>query len=446
MDTINTAKRAKISEKCENIMDLNDDCWLCILRFFEILELMELRGICCRLDHLILQSCKSFGTLIFKDLPETLKAKFMEVLQFLGPAVKSLSMRGFDESYLNVEPSVILEWIDTHCINLETFFNSSIDLRESTAIQRFSSLVKRLKSLTLSNMCDDSLSNCFVDTSLDKLEVIDNENVTENFFKHVSNLKSLKIFLCDKISPNSCIEVLRNNLKVQTLSVCFYDPTIEGNDTLLSFITSNLHEIEDLEFGSLYKNTYRLAELPKLRKMAIGQTKSEVTVEITQEINSLIEKLSQKNIIEDLSINGIEGHLNMDFLCQLTNLKKLFLNGGEALTDAEMKKLQKLPNLESLTLWEVENLSSILTLIKNSQKLQHFEIECNNINVEFVDQLIQLLIHEERPKLTFVVPFIFIGQQSERHNQLLVDNKNIINLVTYSSDIDDQYSINEEEL
>ncbi|XP_063706160.1 uncharacterized protein LOC134835220 [Culicoides brevitarsis] len=434
METMNPNKKAKILEECENLMDLNDDCLLYLLRFFKLLELMKLRGISCRFDSLIFQSCKRFGTLNFKDLPDILKERFLEVLEFLGPAVKSLDMESFDKSYPNFEPSVILEWIDTHCVDLKRFRNSNIDLHESTAIQKFSPLVTRLKSLTLTGeICDNNLSDCFVDTSLEKLKVYSNHKITEKFFKNVSNLKCLKVRHCKNMIESSFIEVLKNNRNLKTLLVYIWEPTIEGNQELINFITENLHEIEDLEYYSLYINTNHLAELPNLKKLKLGQTIGKNRTElISEEINKLLEKLSQNNMMEELSVLGVRGRIDIGLLSKLTNLKLFSLNGGETLTNADLKKLGNLLNLEQLILPKVESLSMIRFL----SKLEYLCIESAAIDVDILERTIQILRNLERPKLHLFVSDFYAEEQLERYHKLIKDNKNIIELSFAYSDMD----------
>ncbi|XP_063704997.1 uncharacterized protein LOC134834305 [Culicoides brevitarsis] len=216
------SKAASTPIKCENLMDLNDDCLLYLLRFFDLLELMNLRGVCRRLDNLILQSRSRFATLDFETVPRKYGAKLLEIFKFLGPEMKSLALdTGRDNLCSNLrDKSVVLDWINEHCVNLESYDHHSIDLSDLRTFQKFRPIVKRLKALSLNYVeFDDRLGECFKDAKLEALEIVYNENITEKFFKNVSTLKSLDLGGCSKLTSDSYIQILKKNLTLKKLSI-----------------------------------------------------------------------------------------------------------------------------------------------------------------------------------------------------------------------------------
>ncbi|XP_063706138.1 uncharacterized protein LOC134835197 [Culicoides brevitarsis] len=429
-----------VPTKCENLMDLNDDCLLYLLSFFKHFELMDLRGFCRRLDDLIFQSRSRFVTLDFKNrfksLDDVLQA--LEIIKFLGPVVKSLNL-GCLSSYWSIkyieDKSVIFDCINEHCVSLETFDPGYVDFKDFKAIQKFAPIVKRLKSLILNwSDFDDSLGDCLKGSSLEELRIDNNPKITENFFKNVANLKSLHITSHKNLTSDSYINILSKNLKLKKLTIFIDDFTFFNSEILVTFIAKNLQELEELSFDVFANNVSLLGELPNLKKLEIVQDSEVFTEEgtlyqhlIAQEMEKLLEKLSQRNIIEELYINASAEQINFDLLSNLTNLKKLSLDKCYGIT--KMKNPQGLENLETLTIEGVENVSDLLNLINPLKKLKLLDIQHNSVKFEFFNKLIQILkTTEKRPKLKVSVKIICVDQSADKFHELLKSNQDFIDV------------------
>ncbi|XP_063705350.1 uncharacterized protein LOC134834560 [Culicoides brevitarsis] len=416
-----------------DLMDLNDDCLLYILQFLNLIELMDLRGVCCRLDNLILQSRSRFVHFNFKAFPSGQnfdETKFLEILQFLGSTIKSLDLNGFFDIFpYFYGKSVIFQWISEHCVNLETYIHEDFDFDNIPMIQQFASVVRTLRSLTLINCSfDDSLGDCFIDAQLEELKV-DGMKITEKFFKNVSNLISLSIRQCINMTADSHIQVLKNNLKVRKLEIS----SICKTEELVNFI-SKLPQIEELTMNVTSVNFSAFGDLPNLKKLKLSQKYYPVLDKdlVSVEMKKLIEQLKQKNIIEDLETRRMDLHEHLNLISELTSLKELSLDKLNRATDADVKNLQKLVNLEKLTIFSFEKKLSVDSLIKSLKRLQHFLVGIDEIDIEYLEKLTQTLNHSQnRPKLELHVETIHVGEQSDVLYDLLRNNKDVLKVSYY---------------
>ncbi|XP_063704917.1 uncharacterized protein LOC134834257 [Culicoides brevitarsis] len=412
-----------------NLMDLNDDCLLHLLRFFGLLELIDLRGICPRLDFLILEITKKFTSVSLKTLGVDTMEKFLKLVQFLGPSVKSLAL---DNLRCGFNKTRVFEWIDKYLVNLESLSNQGLAFYDSEVIEKFTPIVKRLKSLSLGSfyayVCRDAMAKCFRNTKLEELEVIMSKHITVNFFQYVMNLKSLTLSSCQNLTWENYKQILKKNwgLKQLTIKVnCseYQMMTLNESHFLVHFIAKNMHEIEDLTLDFFCPNVYILGDLPKLKKLKLNEFKSDQCHAdksvMLRDINRLLDKLSQKNIVEELDISSYDLLVDMKCLRKMTNLKKLTLYGGEYLKE-------------------------ILTLIEPLDKLEELKIEFGSLDLNFLNKLVQILkASEERPKLQ-VQAYEFVDEKSLLE-KLLEDNKDVIEVRFFYPGVDDYESDDFEE-
>ncbi|XP_063705651.1 uncharacterized protein LOC134834798 [Culicoides brevitarsis] len=424
-------------------MDLNDDCLLHLLRFFDVFGLMQLRGICSRLDNLILQSRKRFGIVNLKELnlhPFPFKEeKILEILEFLGPQIKELEFSSTFHYFIE-DKSVIFDCITENFTILETF-HLEINMLDIKLIEKFAPIVKRLKSLTLGGYeIDDQLSMCFLNASLEELKIEGcNEKITKKFFENVSNLKSLTIYECSNLTSSCYIEILKHNLKLKKLTLNVNSEgypynhlkNLEGSHNLVNFIVNNLQEIEELSFDIFSPNASLFADLPNLKVLNILQQSADYS-SISRELNKLLEKLIEKNFIEKLSITTeFYSPINLNLVNKLTNLKELSLYGTPELDENDLIKLQTLENLEMLAIENLVKTTSVFCLLEPLKKLQKLKLEGSFVTPKFFRQLISLLRRlENRPKLNLVVDRIHASCSYD----FLRTNKDILDLEILKDD------------
>ncbi|XP_063705031.1 uncharacterized protein LOC134834334 [Culicoides brevitarsis] len=335
------------------------------------------------------------------------KSNNSTIIESLGSSVKSLALDKELASLVKAhEADKIFEWIAKHLVNLESLSIQSFELNDARVIENFTPIMKRLKSLSLFEIPTDVLSaKCFKNTQLEELKVTNCKYVTENFFLHFNTLKSLTISSCRKLTFESYAHILKTNLGLKQLTIeididsirveYLKITSLERSKDLVNFIATKLQEIEDLTMDFCCPNVYMFGDLPNLKKLKI------ISNEL-QDINKLLEKLSQKNIVEELEISGENLWVDIKCLRKMTNIKKLTLFG-----DGEFAEY-------------------IPTLIEPLNKLKELNIEYAFLHYELLDSLIQILKREigERPKLQ-VQAGRFLGEESLL-KKLLKDNKDII--------------------
>ncbi|XP_063705658.1 uncharacterized protein LOC134834805 [Culicoides brevitarsis] len=445
--TRSMTKKLKLAElNMTKLMDLDDDCLLHLLRFFDIFELIQLRGICCRLDNLILQSRKRFGIIYLYYYYNQLrfwKEKILEILEFVGPQVKILDFDWIPSDHIE-DKSIFFYCIAKHFTILENFKYFSKTNMDDKTIQKFAPIVKRLKSLTIiSHQIDDNLSDCFLmSESLEELKFESwNRKITKKFFENISNLKSLTINECWNLTSDCYVEILKNNLKLKKLkikvnSVDYYNYhpiLLKGSHNLVNFIVNNLCEIKNLSFDVLSSNVSLLGDLPNLKILEIHQRSRNESDEpwISRELNNLLEKLTEKNIIEELYITGFNSQINVDLIGKLTSLNKLSLYGTQSLGESDLIKLQTLEELEMLAIENLKKSTSVFCLLEPLKNLEKLDLQDTNVTVDFFKELIPILNRlRNRPKLNLQVNRI---HREYRAYQVFKDYKNILH-VDYNDD------------
>ncbi|XP_063699572.1 uncharacterized protein LOC134830122 isoform X2 [Culicoides brevitarsis] len=350
-----------------NLMDLNDDCLLTILDYFDLFELVKIRGVCHRLDILI--DSYRYKYLTFESKIRKLNFLY-DVLKFLGPTVQNLTI-DYSRGEVNSNSSIIIEWIAALCENLETLSLIYVDINKP---DEFSSILKQLKSLTLKcPLIENSLAECFIGAKkLEELKIFENDLISEKFFENIFNLKSLSIVDCKNVTTYDTI--FKNNFSIEKLEI---NLSFEQDSSSVNSIVNQLRGIQELFVivrGPV--NINRFAELPKLQKLKI-EINQRFVGQNEVDINELLEKLSKKNKIEELSLINFQT-INCEKLAKLTNLKKLKVDVWWFNHNVEL--LRNLKNLEYLSLGKkLIPADILLSIIKEMKNLKYFRIQSGNV-------------------------------------------------------------------
>ncbi|XP_063701387.1 uncharacterized protein LOC134831562 [Culicoides brevitarsis] len=392
------------------LLELPDDCLLHIFDFFDIYELLDIRQICQRFNELADRCRHKYENLDFKCYNED---EHISILKFLGPSLKVLNLHQYEN---------LLDKVLEFCPNIEKLM---IEYCQLTNWEIMRDIVKNVKYLSLIN-CEftDNLGKCFGNASkLESLEILANEEITADFFHKIKGLKCLKVVECPCIGDKFA-QILKNNSTLEELEISTY------YEKSLIDVVKHVSALKKLKIGPNFEPKEQsltcLSELHELESLKL--VFAVVGNVFFDEINSLIDKLSTKNTIEELEIL-YEDKLNMTKLARLTNLKSLSLKEVE---NAELIKLQSLQKLEKLNLF-CDNLTeiSVFHLIKCLRNLKEVNCFCFDVSFKFVKDLIEMLKEkaENHSKLLMKVRFILDENLDISELQMvLTENRKILKL------------------
>ncbi|XP_063705894.1 uncharacterized protein LOC134834985 [Culicoides brevitarsis] len=358
------------------IMDLKDDCLLEIFENLNLWQLLNIRQLCQRFSDLTDRFRYKYATFTAKIRNDD---KFISIIKYVGPCLKDVHLYKFDNGD-------VLEAMLKFCPNLENLTLYDVHLFTRDKIMKLKSVVRNLKHLCLWNCkFNDDLGECFKGaSSLESLNVRSNHvRITKKFFRNISSLKRLSIRSC--VYYSQFAQVLINNPMLEV----FHTEIIY--DGILNDLVRHAPGVKELELTFFSRGPCPsiscLSDLPNLKSLAIHGYRG-------QEVNLLLDNLSTKNIIEELTL-GYDCQPNMEAIIKLTNLKKLKLYGDE------LKDVVRLPDLQK----EKE----LLNLINSLKKLKKINLRRTNVTFEFVKNLIKMLKQqaESRSKLEVKVSFVF---------------------------------------
>ncbi|XP_063708032.1 uncharacterized protein LOC134836754 [Culicoides brevitarsis] len=414
-----------------DLMSLDDDCLLHLLAYFTALELIHLRGLCSRLDRLILRHRRNYVTFNFSSIPisELTSVRVHEILEFLGPVVKSLTINICClnlEYFMGIEGRVkkfaeLYSCIAQNCVKLESLTLEFLDLNSRT-VKNLSLVVKKLKSFTL-RQCQfgESFVSCFDDVkNLEELSILKNFSITYEFLTKVSNLKTLCIEDCKNsvFDEFDFTKVFKNNSTLKKLEIqnCKW-----LNDSLMNFITENVTEIQDLSIsGFTDVKIHRISALQHLKRLKIDAT-NDKGVKST-DVESLLNGLNEENL-EDFHFTTDNLCFKIDLVAKFVNLRQLSLIRCNKITDIQMKKLQKLTSLEVLSLEGTAfSQNSLLGLIDSLPRLYLLWMTNDKmspkLNLEFFEELICLLKKTQDRSMEFAATYK-MGQNREISQNIL---------------------------
>lgn len=428
----------KYDENAPSLMILNDDCLLYLLEFFNVLDLIKIRGTCTRLDTLIDRFCQKyvnfdFGTLSFELPTELTLMNARDILSFLGPNMKSLKIDGTDFS-INTNANRSIEWISRFCKNLDSLELENFTLSRPI-LKKLTPVIQNLKSFSIgdSTKVGDELGTCFNGASrLEEVKISGNWEITGKCLKKVSNLKSLSVNCCGNLQPKPFKEALEKNTTLKKLEICRCDRI---DDSIVNFIVDHVQGIEELSMSNIYpcmSNYSRFAELPHLKKLSVEFHRF-------APIDDLLKKLSTNNILEELRHNGGSSHeINptIEHISKLTNLKVLSMAFNSNITDTELKLLKNLSKLESLSIPGAFKVTAdgLLSLLSHTKYLKFLDVSQIQVDDKFLEKVIHMWKQESRPKLEIILYETKICEDEEDIRKLQQENAYAIKM-TFSPKI-----------
>lgn len=415
-------------------MILNNECLLHLLECFNILELTEIRGTCSRLDTLIDGFRHKHVNFDFADLWTQLPYDLTldntnDILKFVGPTMKTLKIDGRNFSFDFDSNLLLFECIVQFCKKLESLDIDNFKL-DPSVVKKLTPLIKNLKSLSVgeSIIVDDELGAFFEGASNLKELKIFRDCIPSVCLMKVFNLNALSVNDCSDLGSESFKEMLKKNKTLKTLEIHCCE---NFDNSVVDCIVDDVSGIEELSFSSnsytIISNLSRFAELPNLKILFIECLKTDL-------VNSLLETLSEQNMLEELHLHH---HLYLSsfvhpksvLISKITNLKMLSMK--YTITDPELRMLQNLSKLESISIPEanqvtLDELLSFLTACKN---IKYLDVSSTNVDLNFLQKVIEIWqLSECRPKLEMVVHGTNSVQMSEQVQNLIKDNQTILKL------------------
>ncbi|XP_063704999.1 uncharacterized protein LOC134834307 [Culicoides brevitarsis] len=412
-----------------SLMDLNDDCLEMVLKNFDLEDLLEIRDVCPRLDAVINRFRRKFTNFNTVEHRFITKDNIAKVLEFLGPTMKSLECK----PVYQMNRVALLAFVGMFCTTLEKLVLNGFGgyLNPLSSFEIFQLMTPRLKSFTI---------DCTILSSDFEAEIFDNapnleefvlkcgeQNDIKKLFTKQMNLKSLSFIEFDSLKPKVLKEALKFNLILEKL-ILAPNNCCSLHNTLIKYISKNLTNLTELAFVAHENLNYvPFADLPKLKKLT-------VEIDSCSDFDSVLKKLSEKNIIEELHIipndfDIIVCGMDFELFGKLTNLKKFSLQNYEKISKSDLKELEKLSKLESLSVRGAENLAfdGLLKLVANNPMLKSLDASRTYVEISFLKPLLDVLKKSsDRPKLEFSG---FYKEDEEDLNEILKGNSKFISLI-----------------
>lgn len=393
-------KRIKYSNA--TLETINDDCLRYICRYLDIYETAQLGLTCTRLydfasDYTPLKKYKRIQIIMdhyhnhhSKRTMESLETEFIHLGSFvkyvswmgcsLDNSVKSQSIYSF-EKMLKLFPN-----LDTLYIHNMKFPNEFEVLKNVTTNIKTLELqcrgisgwsMKRFSKLTEFGVYSPSLNRY---------------NFSTELFKHFECLTSLKLrFYDDNINAELLEPIFTLNPQLQHLTLILDN----GRDTdLIHTLITKFTKLESLEVTLTDSLVNSLGELNYLTSLKINCGH--------ENCNSLFRKLSDIGAIEYLEISGGVFRTEDDTMPPLTfkKLKTLIVDGGYRSTSLSILKLitkSRMPDINSLKIGKGFNKlednfeHDQLDILRSKETLSTFYPAFNLFNLEFVNQIIDVL-------------------------------------------------------
>lgn len=254
------------------------------------------------------------------------------------------------------------------------------------------------------------------------LKISGNWEITGKCLTKLHNLKTLSVNCCGNLQSKPFKEALKNNKTLKKLEIRRCDKL---DDNVVNYIVSDVQGIEELALSNIYasmSNYSHFADLPHLHKLS-------VEFHSFAPIDALLEKLSEKNILEELHYIGSSSHpvtSTIEHISKITNLKTFSMAFNSNITDAELKMLQKLAQLQALSIPGAFNVTAngLLNLLAACKDIKYLDVSQIRVDHVFVEKVIQMWkIAESRPKLEIVLYETDVDEDAEDVQKLMKENQ-----------------------
>lgn len=361
---------------------------------------------------------------ISKNGPVTLMEARSTLIQ-IGPFINTITI---DEGDLASEGRRFLDLVIRFCPNIE---NIVIDgfLLNDTLLKRMSLHFPKFKSLELiSCYINDSIEKYLITaTSLERLNLQRNYEVSGKCISTIKNLVSLNLNNCRNVQPAFFTEFCVNNKSLVQLNMVRCERLTPKSFT---DIATNLLNLEELTISSFYvnctsKDFLELVNLPKLKKLHIQFNDS-------ANIDDLLKKFAKKDLLEYLDVSRIPITQNtIEALISFNKLEVLKINYKLDFDDKILSQIESKGNIKELYIAGCCSVTAegLIKFVKNSPHIRVLDISgCYGITDDFYYNISSYLKEQNRlHRLQVIVGGTQISED-ELFPEILADHSRWIQL------------------
>lgn len=385
--------------KIATLETINNDCLNEICQYLDFSDVLSVATTCSRLhefanDQIFPQTAKRMKIRILQpDYPirvrlERLAAQF----EYFGSCVEHLTLNFSLNNRVKADYWRRFENVLELCPNLNTLcIHDAIFNPIETHIQKLRSL--SVKELELDH-CTGSkdwceIFKCF--TKLEKLSLINCNQSTSDIFGYCTNLSNFTLSVESFCRLATVFDLKVNHIQYLKLINTNGRPNYQSVDTLLTSKMPELKYLAVQDDNVSDVNLNYLAGLPNLKLLHVQCG--------THSVNSLLRKLSDHGLIEDLTVYCGIVHDETDaaplIFNHLRNIKWLACDELSLVNILKALTMAQIPQITSITivfLYE-QHVDVLLAFLKSKITLNSLHISCSIINnpFAFVRRVIEIL-------------------------------------------------------
>lgn len=317
-----------------NLLDLNDDVLLLILKNSTLIDVIVFRAVCLRFYQLAeLHMQKTYKQIHLNS--HNLLTKFcagrhalvrQKQIKILHAIISQIGQYVFDlEMDFNFPGNItkISEWVREHCVNLNRFTVTSKISSENIVMPNLNK-VETLTFKDLPEQYTDTVLTTFLKeccTSLESLTLNKVMAIIGSFLHHLTNLKTLVLIENLNIDFEEICRCLAKNPNLKTFqySYWYYSDLIYYPLFKLAKHFRGIEEISIEPYRLLGADILPLSTLPKLKYLKLDLVFEESTEPDEEEyhmiINRWLQSVADTNRLEELIVGLPAG-------CELTSLTK----------------------------------------------------------------------------------------------------------------------------
>lgn len=329
---------------------------------------------------------------ILKAGPVTLMEARSTLIQ-IGPYITSITI---DEGDLASDGRRFLELVIRYCPNLENVVIDGFALND-IMLKKMSLLFPKFKTIELiSCSINDSIEKYLITaTSLEKLNIQRNYEVSGKCITTIKNLVSLNLNNCRNVQPAYFTEFCVNNKTLVQLNIVRCERLTSKS---IIDITTNLLNLEELTISSFYlnlasKDFMELVNLPKLKRLHIQFNDS-------ANIDDLLKKFAKKDLLEYLDVSRIPiTKKTIEALVSFNKLEILKINYKLDFDDEILSKIESKGNIKELYIAGCCSVTAdgLINFVKNSPNIRVLDISgCYGITDDFYYNISSYLKEQNR--------------------------------------------------
>lgn len=293
----------------ETLKTITDDCLHEICKYLSISEVVQLGSTCLRLQNFT----KDFiFPKIARQMEITLKVESIMVVERSTIALNAMDFESFGSFVKQLTVIYVGEWEMKYTHSIEKILDSCQNLRslcmygidfttdDSQILSHVTPSLRKLKLELCSGITNDWCEELKRFSKLEILTLIGTDKINAKLFKNNLNLSKLTINLLNYSTEKDVENLFNHNSEsIRQLKIIKFTK-LHDYQSISTLIVNKLPNLEKLIIDGWFtvELTNSLTDLPHLKAMKVGCD--------GESVNSLLRKLSDLGVIEDLCIiNGV---------------------------------------------------------------------------------------------------------------------------------------------